>query len=112
TVSQGHPDYRFIEQEKYRLVKERFPLIASYMLVDTSDYSIARRGTEERIQEKEKRIMEQLRRREEEPSPGPLGIWLWARSMTAAFSQEWMIHPCGKARGHRPCPQPDVQRAA
>ena len=25
TVSQGHPDYRFIEQEKYRLVKEKFP---------------------------------------------------------------------------------------
>jgi thymidylate synthase ThyX len=62
TVSQGHPDYRFIEQEKYRLVKEHFPLIASYMQVDTNDYSIARRGTEERIQEKEKRIIEQLKR--------------------------------------------------
>src|SRR5215475_12430487 len=56
TVSQGHPDYRFIEQEKYRLVKDRFPLIASYMQVDTNDYSIARRGTEERILDKEKRI--------------------------------------------------------
>ena len=42
TVSQGHPDYRFIEQEKYRLIKERFPLIASYMLVDSNDYAIAR----------------------------------------------------------------------
>jgi thymidylate synthase ThyX len=63
TVSQGHPDYRFIEHEKYRLVKERFPLIASYMLVDTNDYAIARRGTEERILEKEKRIMEELRKR-------------------------------------------------
>ena len=28
TVSQGHPDYRFIEHEKYRLVKEKFPLLA------------------------------------------------------------------------------------
>ena len=63
TVSQGHPDYRSIEQEKYRLVKERFPLIASYMLVDTGDYAIARRGTEERIVEKEKRIMEELRKK-------------------------------------------------
>jgi thymidylate synthase ThyX len=63
TVSQGHPDYRSIEQEKYRLVKERFPLIASYILVDTGDYAIARRGTEERILEKEKRIMEELRRK-------------------------------------------------
>ena len=63
TISQGHPDYRFIEQEKYRLVKERFPLIARYMLVDTNDYAIARRGTEDRILEKEQRIMEKLRRR-------------------------------------------------
>src|SRR6185436_11176266 len=45
TVSQGHPDYRFIEQEKYRLVKEKFPLISSFMLVDLNDYAIARRGT-------------------------------------------------------------------
>jgi thymidylate synthase ThyX len=62
TVSQGHPDYRFIELEKYRLVKEKFPLIASYMLVDTNDYAIARRGTEDRILEKEKRLMERLKR--------------------------------------------------
>ena len=60
TVSQGHPDYRFIEQEKYRLVKEKFPLIASFMLVDTSDYPIARRGTEEQIQAKEKKLREKL----------------------------------------------------
>jgi thymidylate synthase ThyX len=63
TVSQGHPDYRFIEQEKYRLVKEKFPLIASFMLVDTNDYAIARRGAEERILEKEGRIMEGLRQK-------------------------------------------------
>jgi thymidylate synthase ThyX len=63
TVSQGHPDYRSIEQEKYRLVRERFPVIASYMFVDTDDYAIARRGTEERIVEKEKRIMEELRKK-------------------------------------------------
>ena len=65
TISQGHPDYRFIEQEKYRLIKERFPLIAETMLVDMNDYAIARRGTEERIEEKEKRIMEQLKKRPE-----------------------------------------------
>ena len=63
TISQGHPDYRFIEQEKYRLIKERFPLIAETMLVDMKDYAIARRGTEEKIEEKEKRIMEQLKKR-------------------------------------------------
>src|SRR5881396_347283 len=61
TVSQGHPDYRVIEQEKYRRVKEKFPLIASFMLVDTNEYAIARRGTEEQIVAKEKRLIERLR---------------------------------------------------
>src|SRR5262245_58732433 len=63
TVSQGHPDYRFIEQEKYRRVKEKFPLIASFMLVDTSGYAIARRGTEDQIVAKEKRLIERLKER-------------------------------------------------
>ena len=64
TISQGHPDYRFIEQEKYRLVKEKFPLIASFMLVDRNDYAIARRGTEEQILAKEKRLIERLKGKE------------------------------------------------
>lgn len=63
TISQGHPDYRTIEQEKYRLVKEKFPLIASFMLVDMADYAIARRGTEEKIAAKEKDIVEKLQKR-------------------------------------------------
>jgi thymidylate synthase ThyX len=63
TVSQGHPDYRFIEQEKYRLVKEKFPLLASFMLVDMNDYAIARRGTEEQILAKEKRLIDRLKGR-------------------------------------------------
>jgi len=63
TVSQGHPDYRFIEQEKYRRVQEKFPLIASFMLIDTNDYAIARRGTEEQIVAKEKRLIERLKDR-------------------------------------------------
>ena len=61
TVSQGHPDYRFIEQEKYRLVKEKFPLIASFMLVDLNEYPVARRGTEEQIRAKEKKLIERLK---------------------------------------------------
>jgi thymidylate synthase ThyX len=61
TVSQGHPDYRFIEQEKYRLVKERFPLLASFMLVDMNDYAVARRGTEEQISAKERRLIDRLK---------------------------------------------------
>ena len=62
TVSQGHPDYRFIEQEKYRLVKEKFPLVASFMLVDMNDYTVARRGSEEQILAKEKKLIERLRK--------------------------------------------------
>ena len=61
TISQGHPTYRFIEQEKYRLVKEKFPLLSPYVLVDMADYNIARRGTEEKIQEKEQRILGKLK---------------------------------------------------
>jgi hypothetical protein len=34
------------------------------MLVDLNDYAIARRGTEERIEEKERKIREHLKRRE------------------------------------------------
>ena len=64
TISQGHPTYRFIEQEKYRLVKEKFPLIGPYVLVDMADYNIARRGTEEKIQEKERRILAKMKNRE------------------------------------------------
>src|SRR5205085_12142161 len=63
TISQGHPDYRFIEHEKYRLVRERFPLIAAFMLVDTNDYAIARRGTEEQIAAKEKKLLDRLKNR-------------------------------------------------
>lgn len=60
TGPQGHPDYRFIEQEKYRLFKEKFPLIAEFMLVDEKNYPFARRGTEEAIAKKEKELAEKL----------------------------------------------------
>ncbi|MDO8584897.1 MAG: FAD-dependent thymidylate synthase [bacterium] len=63
TISQGHPNYRFIEQEKYRLAKEKFPSLCAAMLVDMKEYNIARRGTEEKILEKEKDIMEKLGKR-------------------------------------------------
>ena len=60
TISQGHPDYRYIEQKKYELIKEKFPLISKYMLVDMADYAIARRGTEEGIKKKEESLVEKL----------------------------------------------------
>ena len=63
TISQGHPAYRFIEQEKYRLVREKYPLLSPYVLVDMGDYSIARRGTEEKIDRKEAQILSKLKDR-------------------------------------------------
>lgn len=65
TISQGHPDYRFIEQEKCRLVREKFPLIAQFILADVSDYAIARRGTEEKIQQKERELLQKLKKKSE-----------------------------------------------
>ncbi len=60
TGPQGHPNYRFIEQEKYRLFKDKFPRLARFILVDMNDYDFARRGIEEAIQVKEERIKKQL----------------------------------------------------
>ena len=65
TISQGHPTYRRIEQEKYKLVADKFPLLAQYMLVDMNDYNIARRGTEKIIEQKEERILSKLKNRAE-----------------------------------------------
>lgn len=63
TISQGHPDYRWVEQEKYRLAKNAFPLIADFVLVDTNEYKVARRGTEEQILEKERDLVEKLKKK-------------------------------------------------
>lgn len=57
TISQGHPDYRTIEQMKFKLVKEKFPLLAKYMKVDTKDYFFARRGVEEKIKAKADKLL-------------------------------------------------------
>ena len=60
TIPQGHPDYRYIEQEKYRLAAPKFPLISKFLLIDMKDYKFARRGTEENIQQKERETLEKL----------------------------------------------------
>ncbi len=60
TISQGHPDYRLIEQKKFELFKEKFPLISKYLLVDMADYAIARRGTEEGIKKKEEFLLKKF----------------------------------------------------
>jgi thymidylate synthase ThyX len=60
TISQGHPDYRKVEQEKAKLVKKVFPLLGSYLMVDFNDYGFARRGTIEKIEQREKKLLKQL----------------------------------------------------
>lgn len=62
TGSQGRPDYRWIEQQKFLLLQNAYPLIMKYALVDMNDYDLARRGTEERAAEKEKQLLEKLGR--------------------------------------------------
>jgi len=65
TGPQGHPNYRFIEQEKFRLLKDKLPLITKAMLVDMNDYSFARRGTEEAILAKEEKLRNRLQGKSE-----------------------------------------------
>ena len=60
TTSQGHPDYRRAEQEKAKLVKKIYLLLGSYLLVDFNDYGFARRGTIERIELREKKLLKEL----------------------------------------------------
>lgn len=67
TSPQGHPDYRFIEQEKFRIFTEKFPLFSELLFVDTADYAVARRGDEERTEKRTERILKGLRRNEETP---------------------------------------------
>ena len=52
TIPEGHPDYRHIEQQKFALLKQTYPLITEHMLVNVGDYDFARRGQEEKIQKK------------------------------------------------------------
>jgi len=56
TIPAGHPDYRKVEQEKVKLVKNIYPLLTKYLLADMSDYDFARRGTEEQAQAKEQEL--------------------------------------------------------
>src|SRR3989344_1029423 len=56
TIPEGHPDYRHIEQEKFRLFAQVYPLLAEHMRVNMGEYDFARRGQEEKIQEKLKAL--------------------------------------------------------
>lgn len=52
TIPEGHPDYRHIEQAKFRLLEKVYPLLAERMRVNLGEYDFARRGQDEKIQQK------------------------------------------------------------
>jgi len=53
TGSQGHPDYRVIEQEKVEAVRAVHPiLVEALKFVDSREYDLARRESEKRIDRK------------------------------------------------------------
>ncbi|MBI2122283.1 MAG: FAD-dependent thymidylate synthase [Candidatus Sungbacteria bacterium] len=52
SIPEGHPDYRHIAQEKFKLLEKAYPLIAEHMRVNMGEYDFARRGQEEKIQKK------------------------------------------------------------
>ena len=56
TIPTGHPDYRKVEQEKVKLVREVYPLLGKYLLADMNDYQFARRETQTQIERKEKEL--------------------------------------------------------
>lgn len=62
TIPQGRSDYRWIEQEKFRLLKNVYPLICEYVLIDMKDYDLARRGQEERAKRREEELRGKLQR--------------------------------------------------
>lgn len=66
TIPEGHPDYRAIEQAKFRCLEKAYPLIAERMRVNLGSYDFARRGQEEKIQA---RLRELSAVRASRPSP-------------------------------------------
>lgn len=52
SIPEGHPDYRHIAQEKFRLLAVAYPSIAKHIRVNMGEYDFARRGQEEKIQKK------------------------------------------------------------
>lgn len=68
TITQGHPDYRKIEQEKIKLVQKIYPLISKYLLVDMNEYYFARRGVSEQIKKKEEELKHYFQEKQNDKS--------------------------------------------
>ncbi|MFQ6027368.1 MAG: FAD-dependent thymidylate synthase [Dehalococcoidia bacterium] len=55
---QGHPDYRKIAQEMYRMIHNVHPMLAESILVDMNDYTLARIESERRQDEKREQLQQ------------------------------------------------------
>lgn len=53
SIPEGHPNYRYIEQEKFRLLEAVYPNLAKHARVNMNDYVFARRGQDEKVKQKE-----------------------------------------------------------
>ena len=57
TLSQGHPDYRYVCQEIFKKIKDVHPLLAQGIkFVDLNDYSLERLSSEKNIEKKKREI--------------------------------------------------------
>lgn len=56
TGPDGHPDYRLIEQMKFKELAKYYPLTCEFMLVNMLDYDFARRGTDDQISLKQAKL--------------------------------------------------------
>ncbi len=56
TIPTGHPDYRRIEQEKVKFIRNAYPLLGKFILADMQDYTFARRDTQSEIEKKEQEL--------------------------------------------------------
>lgn len=57
TIPEGHPNYRKIEQEKFRLIQKAYPLLSKYIKVNKQDYLFARRGTNKKITARQRELI-------------------------------------------------------
>ena len=56
TIPEGHPDYRRVCQQKFKLLEPVYPLLLEHMRANMGEYDFARRGQEEKIQQKLARL--------------------------------------------------------
>ncbi len=57
TIPEGHPDYRHVEQQKFKELEKIYPLVAVHIRANMGEYDFARRGQDELIQKKTEQLL-------------------------------------------------------